>query len=75
MTFSVMDQFLQTKQKTPDFSRTKLTMSRGRVRVGVECSVLDIFRSILSHNTGTTRGPHQMPPFLYLILDNNLSVR
>ena len=29
----------------------------------------------LLFNTGTTRGPHQMPRFLYFILDNNSDVR
>ena len=34
-----------------------------------------IFRTITSHNIGTTGGPHQIPRFLYCILDNNPWVR
>ena len=32
-------------------------------------------QNIPSYNTGTTRGPHQIPRFLYFILDNNPFVR
>ena len=32
---------------------------------------MGIFRNIPSRNTGTTRGPHQIPRFLYFIPDNN----
>ena len=45
------------------------------VRIGVLSSVLGIFRNMPYHNTGTTRGPHQIPRFLYFILDNNPLVR
>ena len=34
-----------------------------------------IFRNIPSHNTGTTPEPHQIPRFLYFILDNNSGVQ
>ena len=45
---------------------------RVRVRIRVLSIVLDTFQNIPCHNTGTTRGPHQIPRFLYFILDNNL---
>ena len=33
--------------------------------------VLGIFRYVSSHDTGTTRGTHHIPRFLYFILDDN----
>ena len=63
----------------PFFSRKKdcfffpdtVDMGRGgvgvRVRVSVYSNVLGLFRNIPSQNTGTTRGPHQIPqlPYFY----------
>ena len=64
------------------FFPDKVRIGRGRVgvrvrvkvRVSVQSSLLDIFFNP-SHNTGTTRGPHQNPWFLYFILDKNPFVR
>ena len=44
---------------------------RIRLRDSVFSSVLGVFRNVPSRNTGTTRAPHQIPRFLYFILDNN----
>ena len=82
MAFSVVDQLFPKKRKERFFP-DKVDMGRGggvvgvrvRVRIGVLSSVLGIFRNVPSHNTGTTRGPHQIPRFLYFILDNNPFVR
>ena len=39
-------------------------MGKGGIGVGVGRSVLGIFRNTPSHNTGTTREPHQIPRYL-----------
>ena len=74
MTFSVVNHFF-LNHKTDVRDNVDMGRVGGgvgvSVRIGVLSSVLGIFRNMPYHNTGTTRGPHQIPPFLYFILDNN----
>ena len=61
-----------SRKITPGFFQAKfIWLGRGGVRVSVSSIVSGIFRNIPSHNTGTTRGPHQFPPFLPFTLDKN----
>ena len=59
----------------------KVKVDMGRVGVGLGLEFVStavfwgIFRNIPSRNTGTTRGPHQIPRFLYFVLDTNSWVR
>ena len=71
VTFIVWSTDFFEETKRPIFCK----VDTGRVKICVLGSVLGIFRSIPSHNTGTTPGPHQIPRFLYFILDNNPFVR
>ena len=64
------DQFL--KQKKGLILSRQVDMGRGEVWVGIRVRVS---RNIPSHNTGTTRGPHEISCFLYSILGNDSSVR
>ena len=75
------------KKKIPDFFRTKLMWVGARSGLGLGLGLwLELVSKVMfraffeiyiipSHNTGTTRGPHQIPRFLYFILDSNQFVR
>ena len=71
------------KTKVFDFFPGSVDMGRVGVRVrviglGLELvsrAVFWAFFEISLVNTGTTRAPHQIPRFLYFILDNNPYMR
>ena len=46
-----------------------------RVRIVLKVVFWAVFEISRLINTGTTRGPHHIPRFLYFILDNNSDVR
>ena len=79
MTFSVVDHSPPPQKNTPDFVETKLIWvgagSRLRLELVSKVEFWGIFFNIPSRTTGTTREPHQIPRFLYFILDDNESVR